>query len=445
MADDQESRDNQHEGVNAEKPPEERERPAHRHGPVEQPEQPGPGEQGELGKSPERKSRLKRVLGNRKVQVTLALIMIISALLIWWYYSFWESTDDAQIDGHIMQISARISGHVSKVRFEDNQFAKAGTILVEIDPTDYQVAYDRAKAAQAEAAAAAEAARAGVPITSIGTSSQVATARARVENARAGILGAQKELEAARARHAEAKANSAKYQSDLRRYTPLVLHDVISRQQYDQVVAAAKVAAAGVEAADASARAARQQVAQARGELAQMEANLRSARTGPQQVTVARSRSVSAEAALKNAGAMVEQARLNLGYTRVAAPVDGITGKKGVEIGQNVQPGQVLLYLVPVEDVWVTANFKENQLRKIRPGQHVTISVDAYHREYDGYVESIGAASGARFSLFPPENATGNYIKVVQRIPVRIRFSRGQDAKHLLRPGMSVVPKVRVK
>jgi membrane fusion protein, multidrug efflux system len=211
------------------------------------------------------------------------------------------------------------------------------------------------------------------------------------------------------------------------------------------VVAAAKVAAAGVEAADASARAARQQVAQARGELAQMEANLRSARTGPQQVTVARSRSVSAEAALKNAGAMVEQARLNLGYTKVAAPVDGITGKKGVEIGQNVQPGQVLLYLVPVEDVWVTANFKENQLRKIRPGQHVTISVDAYHREYDGYVESIGAASGARFSLFPPENATGNYIKVVQRIPVRIRFSRGQDAKHLLRPGMSVVPKVRVK
>jgi membrane fusion protein (multidrug efflux system) len=176
-----------------------------------------------------------------------------------------------------------------------------------------------------------------------------------------------------------------------------------------------------------------------------MQAELHAAGTGPQQVQVARNRAQAAEAAVARTGAALEQARLNLSYAKVIAPVDGITGRKGVEVGQNVQPGQVLLYLVPVNDIWVTANFKENQMRKIRPGQHVEISVDAYKTSYDGYVESIGAASGARFSLFPPENATGNYIKVVQRIPVRIRFSRGQDPGHLLRPGMSVVPKVRVK
>jgi membrane fusion protein, multidrug efflux system len=391
------------------------------------------------------KSHMKALLRSRRVQVILALVVLVIALLIWWYFSLWETTDDAQIDANLAQISARVGGHVVKVNFEDNQFAKSGYVLLEIDPTDYQVAYQRALAAKAEAAAAAGAAREGIPITTIGTSSQVATAEARVANARSGIIGAQKELDAARARVAEAKATNVRYQSDLSRYTPLVIRDIISKQQYDQAVAAARVAAAGVTAAEASARAAGQQVAQARGQLAQMQADLRSARTAPQQVSVARSRLASAEAAFRNASSAVQQARLNLGYTRVIAPIDGITGRKAVEIGQNVQPGQVLLYLVPVEDIWVTANFKEDQLRRIRPGQRATIAVDAYDLEYDGIVESIGAASGARFSLFPPENATGNYIKVVQRVPVRIRFTRGQDPRHLLRPGMSVVPKVRVK
>jgi len=391
------------------------------------------------------KSRVKRLLRSRKVQVTLAVVVLVIALLVWWYTSLFESTDDAQVDGHLNQISARISGQVLKVNFEDNQFVKAGTVLVEIDQTDYRVAYDRALAEQAEASAAAAAAQVGVPITSVDTSSQVATARARVDNAKAGILAAAKQHEAARARLEEARAYNAKYQSDLRRYTPLVAKDIISRQQYDQVLAAAQAAAASVEAADAAMRAAGQQVSQARGLLAQMLAELRTASTAPQQVRVARSRFASAQAALKRADSALQQARLNLQYTRVLAPVDGITGKKTVEIGQNVLPGQVMAYLVPVEDIWVTANFKENQLRKIRPGQRVTISVDAYGRKYDGFVENMGAASGARFSLFPPENATGNYVKVVQRIPVRIRFKAGQDPGHLLRPGMSVVPKVRVQ
>jgi membrane fusion protein, multidrug efflux system len=391
-----------------------------------------------------RKARAGRLLRSRRVQVVVALLVMVAALLIWWYFSLWESTDDAQVDGHINPISSRISGNVIKVHFEDNQFVKAGTVLVEIDPTDYRVAVERARAELAEAEAAAGGARAGIPITAVGTSSQISTAQAKVESARAGIAAARKELDAAGARLAEAKARNVKAQNDLRRFTPLVNRDIVSKQQYDQVTANAQAAAAGVAAATAGVRVARQQVKQARDQLAQMEAELRSTSTAPEQVQVAKSRSSSAQAGLKRAAANLRQAELNLSYARLAAPVDGITGRKGVEPGQNVQPGQVLLYLVPVEDIWVTANFKEDQLRKIRPGQKVTVSVDAYDRDYDGYVESIGAASGARFSLFPPENATGNYIKVVQRIPVRIRFSRGQDPRHLLRPGMSVVPKVRV-
>ena len=391
------------------------------------------------------KSRVMKLLRSRKVQLVLAIVATVVALLVWWYNSLWESTDDAQIDGHIDQISARVSGQVLKVRFEDNQFVKAGTVLVEIDQADYQVAYARALAEQAEASAAAKAALIGVPITSVDTSSQISTASAKVANAKAGILAAEKQYEAARARLEEAKAFNAKNQSDLRRYTPLANKDIISRQQYDQVLATAQAGSASVEAADAAMRAQRQQVTEARGQLDQVMAELRTARTAPQQVKVARSRFESARAAVKRADSQLKQAALNLQYTKVVALVDGITGKKTVEIGQNVLPGQVLAYLVPVQDIWVTANFKENQLRKIRPGQRVTISVDAYGKKYDGYVENIAAASGARFSLFPPENATGNYVKVVQRIPVRIRFAAGQDSGHLLRPGMSVVPKVRVQ
>jgi membrane fusion protein, multidrug efflux system len=393
----------------------------------------------------ERPSRLKALFRSRAVQVVATVIVIVAALIFWWHSTLWESTDDAQIDGHLMQVSSRVAGQVTKVRFEDNQLVKANGVLVEIDPTDYQVAYERAQAELADAVAAAEAARAGVPITSVDTASQLAVAGARVENARSGIAAKAKAFEAARARLHEAQANSVKARSDLSRYAPLAAKDIVSREQYDAVVAAAKTADAAVDAADASMRAAAQEVNQARDNLRQMQAELRAAGTAPQQVSVSRSRSKSAEAALKRARAGLEQARLNLQYTRIIAPVDGITGKKAVEPGQNVQPGQALLYLVPVEDIWVTANFKETQLRKMRPGQRVEISIDAFKKKYDGHLESFGAASGSRFSLFPPENATGNYVKVVQRIPVRIRLAPGQDPDHRLRPGMSVVPKVRVR
>ncbi len=388
---------------------------------------------------------LRNLLHSRTFLLSISVVVAVAAGVVWWYATRWESTDDAQIDGHINPISARIAGHVSRVTFEDNQFVKAGTLLVEIDPADYRVACDRAQADYDAALATARAARISVPITKATAESQLQDARGGVATARAGIAAATGQLEAARARLREAEANSARDQADLARSAALLNRGVVSRQDNDRAVAKAKASAATVDADRATVDAARRRVDQARDGLVRAEAGLKAARTAPRQVAAARARASSADAAAEQARAALEEARLNLGYTRVVAPVDGITGRKSVEPGQNVQPGQFLLAIVPVEDIWVTANFKETELRHMRPGQRVRIAVDAYGRSYGGYVESIGPASGARFSLFPPENATGNYVKVVQRIPVRIRFDKGQDREHLLRPGMSVVPRVRVR
>lgn len=375
----------------------------------------------------------------------LAAAGVVAGGIWWWYASGWESTDDAQIDGHINPVSARISGQVTTVNFEDNQVVKAGTLLVQIDRTDYQVALGRAEATYANAVAAAKAARVSVPITATTTASQLATARAKLEHARAGVTAAERQLEVSRAQLREAEAGNTRDQSDLGRYKTLFGSGVVSLQDYDQAVARARASAATVDASKATVKAVTQQVAQARDTLTQAEADLRTALTAPQQVVVSRAREESAEAAVKGAKSALEQARLNLGYTGIMAPVDGVVGKKAVEKGQYVQPGQQLFVIVPLDDIWVTANFKENELRRMRPGQPARISVDAYNRTYAGHVTSIGGASGSRFSLFPPENATGNYVKVVQRLPVRIDLDRGQDREHLLRPGMSVVPRVRVR
>jgi membrane fusion protein (multidrug efflux system) len=318
-------------------------------------------------------------------------------------------------------------------------------VLVEIDPTDYRVAVERARAQYADALASAEAARISVPINSVNTKSGIVSALANVSNSLTGVSVAEKQLDAARARLRETEANNVKAQADLTRYRPLVERDVISRQQFDHAVAAAGSAAATEDAARAQVTVSMEQVRQARDRLRQAQAELESARTGPQQVSVTRSKADSAHASAKRYKAALDQAELNLHYTRVIAPVAGVVGKRTVEVGQNVEPGQVLLSIVPLDDIWVTANFKETQLGRMKPGQKVRISVDTYGRTYDGHVDSIAGASGARFSLFPPENATGNYVKVVQRIPVKIVFEKGQDREHLLRPGMSVVPSVRVK
>lgn len=393
------------------------------------------------------RERRRSALGNPRVRLALiivAVVIVLGGIFTWRYLTSYESTDDAQIDGHINSISPRVSGHVIKLNVDDNQYVQSGTVLVEIDPTDYQVAVERAKADYADAVAAAAAARVNVPITSVSTTGQVSSAQADVTNASAGIAAATQQYQAAKAQLLQVQANNTKAQSDLARYKQLVAKQEISQQQYDQALATGQASAAAVEAASANVSAAEQQVIQARGKLDQAQANLRTANTAPRQVAVIRSRAASAEAQVQRKKADLDQAELNLAYTKVAAPVTGIVSNRTVEVGQNVQAGQEMMKVIPLEDVWVTANFKENQLRSMRPGQLVDIHVDANGKKYHGHVDSIAGASGARFSLLPPENATGNYVKVVQRIPVKIVFENGELKAHELRPGMSAEPKVWV-
>ena len=381
----------------------------------------------------------------RLVVLLVAALLIAGGIYLWIQHITWESTDDAQIQGHIMPLSPRISGNIQQVNVEEGQRVKAGDVLVTIDPTDYQVALARAQADLQDAEAQARAAHTNVPITSVSTSSQVSAAQADVNNAQAGIDAAQKQVDAAQAKLNEAQATAAKNNADLERYKQLVAKEEISRQQYDQAVAAAQVGQAGVESARANLAAAQQQVVQARSRLQQAQAQLESARTAPQQISVTQARAASANATIAKQQAVVKQAELNLSYTVIKSPVDGIVGRKSAEIGQNVQPGQELLTVVPLNDVWIIANFKETQLKNMRAGEPAKISVDAYGRDYKGHVEAIGGATGAMFSLLPPENATGNYVKVVQRIPVRIVLEQGENQDELLRPGMSVVPRVKVR
>ena len=368
-------------------------------------------------------------LGNRRAKWAIGLVipvLLVAGLFAWHYFGSYESTDDAQVDGHINSVSARVSGHVVKLNVEDNQFVQQGTVLVEIDPSDYQVALEQAQAQYADAAAQASAADINVPISNVSTSSQVASAQAGVANAKAGIAAARQQFEAAKAQTAEAVANNVKAQNDLVRYKQLIDKQEISQQQYDQAVANSQASAAAVEAAQASADAAKAQIEQAQGKLLQANADLRSAQTGPETVRVSRSRAQSAQANADQKKAQLDQAKLNLAYTKISAPVTGVVSNRTVEVGQNVQIGQEMMKIIPLEDLWVTANFKETQLRSMKPGQPADIEVDANGKTYKGHVDSIAGASGARFSLLPPENATGNYVKVVQRIPIKIVFDKDE-------------------
>jgi len=370
------------------------------------------------------------------------IVVLVAGFFLWRYLGSYESTDDAQIDGHLNAISARVSGHVTKLLVNDNQYVEAGTLLVEIDPRDYEIAVASARAAYQDALATAESMRVNVPITTASTGSQLSAAQSEVEGMRAGLSMSRQQLEGARAQLEQAIANDIKAQNDVGRYKQLVDKQEISHQQYDQAVAAARSSAAGVTAARASVAAAEQQVTQSKAKLDQMDANLRAAQTAPQQNAAVRARAQAAMAQAQQKKAALDQALLNLQYARLVAPVNGIVSNRTVEVGQNVQIGQELMKIINLDDIWVTANFKESQLRLMRPGQGATISVDAYGKKYNGHVQSIAGASGALFSMLPPENATGNYVKVVQRIPVKITFDPGETKEHILRPGMSVEPKV---
>jgi membrane fusion protein (multidrug efflux system) len=251
-------------------------------------------------------------------------------------------------------------------------------------------------------------------------------------------------VESAEAQRQQAEANNARAQADLKRYTDLVAKDEISRQIYDQAVAAAKASEAEVQSARAAAAGAEQTVEQSKGLLAQAQAALQNSQSGPQRLAVTRARAQAAVATVAEKRAALHQAELDLQYCTVAAPVDGVV-KKNVEVGTNVQPGRTLLSIVDLNNVWITANFKETQLEQVKPGQRATISVDAFAGDYTGHVDSIAGASGSRYSLLPPENATGNYVKIVQRVPVKIVLDPGQNKDHRLRLGMSVVPKVWIQ
>jgi len=374
-----------------------------------------------------------------------AIVLLVAGIFLYRYFASYESTDDAQIDGHINSISARVSGHVVRLNVQDNQFVQAGTVLVEIDPADYQVALDSARADFEDAKAAAMAAGVNVPITSVNTSSEISSTQAGTDSARAGIQAAKHQADAAQAELQEAEANNIKAQNDLGRYKLLVDKQEVSQQQYDQAVAAAAASQAAVRAAQANADTAVQQVTEADGKLAQAEADWRNANTAPRQMAATRAKAAAAAAQAQRKGADLEQAQLNLQYTKIIAPVSGVVSDRSVEVGQNVAPGQELMKIIPLDDIWITANLKETQLRNIKVGQRVTIAVDATGKKYNGKVDSIAGASGARFSLLPPENATGNYVKVVQRIPVKIVLDPGENKNHELRPGMSVVPKVWIR
>ena len=381
------------------------------------------------------------------IAITVVVILALVAAGLWWRSTYTEDTDDAQVNGHMIQVSARISGQVAKVYVDENQVVKAGDVIAELDPSDYKVAVENAEAALASAQANAEAANVNVPITSVNTGSTLRSADASVSSAHSSIGQAEQQLEAAHAQVAQAKANSTKAEADLERYKPLVEKDVISKQQFDAAVAAADASKAALSGARHTEKAAEEGVSEAKERETQAAAQQKFAQTGPQQVAAQNAHARQADAQVKQAQAQLDQARLNLSYTKIVAPVAGIVTRKSVELNQNVAVGQNLLTLVSLEDIWVTANFKETQLRHMANDQAVEIHVDSTGRDYKGKLTQVGGATGSVLSLFPPENATGNYVKVVQRIPVRIDFTdlQNEDPHHLLRPGMSVEPRVRVK
>jgi len=382
---------------------------------------------------------------------TIAIPILLVAVLVggwflWSYLQSYESTDDAQVDGHVNAISSRISGTVVAVHVENNDSVEPGQLAVELDPRDYQVALSQQRANLAQARANVNAQSPNIPITQLTQSTGVSTADLDVTIARAGYFAEEQQVASARADLTQAEANAANAKAEEIRYRALVDKEEVSREQYDQRLANTRAQIAIVAARRASVEAASKTVEQRTATLEQVTRRAAEARQNSErQVDVQRATGAARDAAAQISRAQVDQAMLNLTYCKIYSPVSGIIGNKTVEIGAQVSVGQELFDVTPTDDVWVTANYKETQLRKMRPGQAVTISVDTLGRDFKGYIEDMPGATGARYSLLPPENATGNYVKVVQRLPVRIRFKPNQEGVAKLRIGMSVEPKVWLK
>jgi membrane fusion protein (multidrug efflux system) len=387
---------------------------------------------------PTRRSRKRWII------VGSVVVLLVGGIFLWHYFSGFESTDDAQVDVHLYPVSARISGYVQAVHVGDNQYVQEGATLVEIDPEDYQVAVAKAQANLETAEASARALNIDVPISSVDTTSQLKFTSSDIENAKAAIAAGEKRVTAAQARIREAEAQDLKAQDDVQRYHLLLIKDEVPKQTYDYAVAAAQTDTAAVAAARAEEAAAEQDVDEARSRLVEAIAHDESAQAGPQRVASTRARALSAVADVAQKRAELDQTKLNLGYTRVFAPVTGEVTKT-VVVGLNVDPGEQMLTVVPLDEVWITANFKETQLKHMRPGQKVEVSCDSNGRSYQGRVDSIAGATGPLFSLLPPENATGNYVKIVQRVPVKVVLEPGENRDHQLRPGMNVETKVYLR
>ena len=387
---------------------------------------------------PSRLSRKRWIIAGALVAV------LVGGFFLWRYLSSFESTDDAQVDVHLYPVSARIPGYVQAVHVKDNEYVDQGATLVEIDPKDYLVAVAKAQANLAIAQASARALNIDVPISSVDTASQLKFTSSDIENAKAAIAGGEKQVAVAQAHILEAEAENVKAQDDVQRYHLLLIKDELPKQIYDHALASAQTNTAAVTAAKAEEASAEQNVAQARSRLAEALARDESAQAGPQRVASTRARALSAIADERQKKAELDQAELNFGYTKVLAPISGEVTKK-VVVGLNVGPGDQLLTVVPLDQVWVTANFKETQLKHMSRGQKVKVTCDSNGRSYDGHVDSIAGATGPVFSLLPPENATGNYVKIVQRIPVKIVLEKGENHDHQLRPGMNVEAKVYLR
>src|SRR5215472_558148 len=395
-------------------------------------------------------------LANPKTQrLLLAGGLVLLAVLIglFLYYRNRESTDDAQVDGHITQISSKVYGRVAEVLVDDNQQVKAGQILVKLDPRDYQAALDQAKAQLALAESDAKSAGIEVPRTQLNVQSGTSSADAQLAGAQADLMRAETaydqaktaDLAWAQANVEKSKANAALAQADLERYTPLLQKGEISKQQFDAAQANADATASAWKAdgeklaqAERSIEIAKAQLDAAKAKVQQAQAGVVAAKADTRQVIIRQADAQGKIAKVEQARAAVEAAELNLEYATIVAPVDGVATHKQVEVGQNVQQGQGLMVVVPLHDVWITANFKETQLRSMQPGQKAEVKVDTYGKTFSGHVDSIAGATGAVLSLLPPENATGNYVKVVQRIPVKIVLDPISSDKAILRPGMNV-------
>jgi membrane fusion protein (multidrug efflux system) len=376
------------------------------------------------------------------------LVLLIAAgvgVYYWLQSRDFETTDDAEVEAHLSSVSSRVDGAITGVYVDDNQIVKAGDALVDLDPRDFQVAVDQARAQVALARSQVTAQRPNVPIIQNESSTNITGAEADVANAEAAIGVAERDRESAAARLAEAQANAAKAKADLSRYTLLIKNEEVSQQEFDQVAATAKAQDATVDANRAAVASAGRTVQQREAQLLQVKSRLAQVRTNaPAQLAIREANVQSQQANEQNAQAMLEQAQLKLGYTKILAPAAGIIMKRSAEIGQRINAGQQMMMIAQIGDLWVTADFKETQMRNIHPGQPGRIHVDALRQDFDGYVENIGGSTGALASVLPPENATGNYVKVVQRIPVRLRFKPNQNGLDRLRPGMSVEPQVRI-